>query len=136
MSSWLRKRKDDVEPVRVLPPDLEALLPSSVRPPDANRVAPLEPDAIDDEPDEDLNFLAGLVAEVDRAAKPNAADVVAPVPLRGASPRIDDLQVFREMKADASERIQFDHRLSDVDMGDLLEELSTVRAALRRRKAA
>lgn len=137
MSSWLRnKNKEEVEPAKVLPADVEALLPASVRQPDANRFAPLESDPAEDGKDEDLDFLAGLAAEVDRAAAPKASAAPRSVPLRGASPRIDDLQVFREMKDDGDQKIQFDHHLSEVDMGDLLEELATVQAALRRRKAA
>jgi hypothetical protein len=57
------------------------------------------------------------------------------VPLRGANPRFDDMHVFREMKDDGHATERYDFKLNDVDMGDLLEELSTVRAALRRKAA-
>ncbi len=135
MSSWLRnKDKSEAAPANALATGVEAFLPSSVRQPDANRFAPDVSGGADDGDDEDLDFLAGLVADVDRAATPIANARSAP--LRGASPRIDDLQVFREMKDEGDQKVQFDHQLSDLDMDDLLEELTTVRAALRRRKAA
>ncbi len=137
MSSWLRNRnKDEDAPEKILRPEVEALLPSSMRQPEVNRLTPLGTDLPDDVDDKDLDFLAGLAAEVDRAAAPNAAVTLAPAPLRGASPRIDDMQVFREMKDEGKQAIRFDHEVRDIDMGDLLEELATVQAALRRRKAA
>lgn len=137
MSSWLRNRsKDEDASEKILRPEVEALLPSSMRQPEVNRLTPLGTVVPDDADDKDLDFLAGLAAEVDRAAAPNAAVAPAPAPLRGASSRIDDLQVFREMKDEGKQAIRFDHQVRDVDMGDLLEELATVQAALRRRKAA
>ena len=139
MSSWLRKSTRDEEPAP-LRPDIEALLPPSVRRPEANRFTPLGSDAPDDVDDEDLAFLTTLANEVDRAVvtKTAAAPAAAPAtaPLRGASSRIDDMQVFREMKDDGKQATRYDHNLRDVDMADLLEELSDVQAALRQRRAA
>ena len=135
MSSWLKKPKRDDEPLRVRP-DINDVLPPSVRHPEGNRFTPPESDAPEDVDDADLAFLTTLANEVDRAAVTKSIAKPAAAPLRGASSRIDDLQVFREMKDDSKEAMRFDHKLRDVDMADLLEELSDVQAALRQRKAA
>jgi hypothetical protein len=46
------------------------------------------------------------------------------------------MQVFREMKDEGKQTTRYDHHVRDVDMADLLEELTTVQAALRQRRAA
>lgn len=141
MSSWLRKghRNDDEAPA--IRPDIEALLPASVRRPEAHRLMPLESDVPDDAHDEDLDFLATLVEEIDRkpqAVKPARPPAFGPAvsAKRAAEHRMDELRVFRDMKDDGRAPARHDFLLDNVDMDDLLEELSTVRAALRRRKAA
>ena len=135
MSNWLKKPNRNEEPVRVRP-DINDVLPPSVRQPEGNRFTPLGSDAPEDVADADLAFLTTLANEVDRATVTKSLAKPAAAPLRGASSRIDDLQVFREMKDDGKEATRFDHNLRDVDMADLLEELSDVHAALRQRKVA
>jgi hypothetical protein len=142
MSNWLRNKghRDDREALAVRP-DIEALLPASVRRPEANRLAPLGGDMPDDSYDEDLDFLATLVEEIDRkpqAVKPPPATMFGPAvsAKRAAEHRMDDLRVFRDMKDEGRVSNRYDFNLNDVDMDDLLEELSTVRAALGRRKVA
>ncbi len=136
MTSWLRNGRDDGEG-KWIPPEVDAVLPASVRPPEAHR-SPLSgsfmTDDVDNEDDADLEFLTALVREVDRAAP--APPGHTQVPLRGANPRIDDMQVFREMKSEDNKTPRYDHRVRDVEMADLLEELDTVRAAFRRQRAA
>ncbi len=135
MSSWLKNPRKDEE-ARPLRPEVEAMLPPSVRHPEANRFTPLGSDAPEDVDDEDLEFLTKLANEVDRATAPKASARPAATPLRGASSRIDDLQVFREMKDESTQATRYDHHVRDVDMADLLEELTTVQAALRQQRAA
>lgn len=135
MSSWLRKTNRNEEPIRVRP-DINDVLPPSVRHPEGNLSTPLGSDAPQDVDDADLAFLTTLANEVDRATATKSLAKPVAAPLRGASSRIDDLQVFREMKDDGKEATRFDHNLRDVDMADLLEELSDVQAALRQRRAA
>jgi hypothetical protein len=141
MSSWLRNSKKDKadEEAAPLRSEIAAMLPPSVRNPETNRFTPLGSDAPEDVDDEDLEFLTNIASEVDRAARsgkptPQAKPVAAP--LRGASSRIDDMQVFRQMKDDGKQVTRYDHKVGDVDMADLLEELSDVQAALRQRRVA
>jgi hypothetical protein len=133
MSSWLRSKSDVPEP-KVLRPEVEALLPASARRVDPAMFAPPD-DPTDDADDRELEFLAALAGEVDREATAAPAGSRAAVPLRGANPRFDDMHLFREMKDEGFAPTRFDFKLNEVDMGDLLEELSTVRAALRRKAA-
>lgn len=134
MSSWLRSKKDEPEP-KILRPEVEALLPASARRVDPAMFAAPSDDLPDDADDKDLEFLAALASEVDREAAPASRGPRGAAPLRGANPRFDDMHVFREMQDDGQETKRYDFKLGDVDMGDLLEELSTVRAALRRKAA-
>lgn len=140
MSSWLRKGHNDDGDALVIRPDIEALLPASARRPEANRLTPLGSDMPDGSYDEDLDFLATLVEEIDR--KPQAVKPPPPAfgpavsAKRAAEHQMDDLRVFRDMKDEGRVSTRYDFMLNDVPMDDLLEELSTVRAALRRRKAA
>ena len=134
MSSWLRQKSEDDKP-KALRPEVEALLPASARAIDPAMFTASRDDLADDADDKDLDFLAALAGEVDREAAPAPGGPSAPAPLRGANPRFDDMHVFREMKDDGQAPTRYDFHLNDVDMGDLLEELSTVRAALRRKAA-
>jgi hypothetical protein len=136
MSSWLRKSTNRDEVPAPLRPEVEAMLPPSVRHPEANRFTPLGSDAPDDVDDEDLEFLTTLANEVDRAAVSKTSAPPAAMPLRGANSRFDDMQVFRQMKDEGKQVTRYDHNLRDVDMADLLEELSDVQAALRQRRVA
>ena len=134
MSSWLRSKSDEPEP-KVLRPEIEALLPASARRVDPAMFAAPSDDSTDDDDDRELEFLTALASEVDREAAPASAEPSPTAPLRGTNPRFDDMHLFREMKDDSQAPTRYDFKLNDVDMGDLLEELSTVRAALRRKAA-
>jgi hypothetical protein len=147
MGGWLRPKKEEAEPL-VAPDEVLAYVPSSVRGPEGNRFTPLGSDMPDvednDDDDEDLEFLASIARSVKEtpdsvgqfvgtgALKPRAQPgerATAP-----ASP-LDDMRVFREMKGDLGD-MKYDFKLADVDMADLLEDLSTTASALRQRKAA
>ena len=57
-------------------------------------------------------------------------------PSMPAVSKLDGLSIFRDMPSDTPERTKLNLKVPDVEMFDLLEELSTTAAALRRRKAA
>jgi hypothetical protein len=145
-------------------------LPASARPYEKQRLLAAygDPDAPDDGPDEDLEFLEQLVDEIDRTPAPAEADrrvqpapgddrtepnllrarpSLAPAKTRpAATPSIsvrvatDDeqsLNVFRAVRGEPERvRTAQDLGVRDVDLADLLEDLSTTAAAIRRRKAA
>jgi hypothetical protein len=141
---------DDAEIDLISLPDARPFVPSSAKSPEAQRLNVFNPDdEIDEAADEDLAFLHSLVGDEARpeqsakkaqrrqAVRPQIAaakDEASAPPSRAT----DDLDVFREMAAmrqPAELARQF--KIGDVDMGDLLEDLQTTRAALRhRRKAA
>jgi hypothetical protein len=145
MGGWLRPKKDEAEPL-VAPDEVKAYVPSSVRGPEGNRFTPLGSDMpeIDDEDDEDLEFLESIARSVEDAPDSVGQFVgtgaLKPRAQQGerssatASP-LDDMHVFREMKGDLGD-MKYDFKLADVDMADLLEDLSTTASALRQRKAA
>jgi hypothetical protein len=165
MSSIFRRRRAEVRKDPENRPDqrlLRTFLPASARPYDTQRLhAAYANDGADaDGPDEDIEFLASLVEEIERAPapqEPDARDRRAPAdapaePLRPAPPTTvaapgitvrvatDDehnLNVFRAIRAEP-ERARTSHDLGvrDVAMDDLLEDLATTAAAMRRRKAA
>jgi hypothetical protein len=132
--------------------EVEALLPASVRHPEANRFTPLGSDFDGDETsDEDIEFLTSLVESLDREQIAPALPVVRPTPPPARRPAIpavvppsdtdvftqpDHLQLFRDMQPDDKDRRTTNIKVDDVDLGDLLEDLSTTMAALRRLKAA
>lgn len=129
-------------------PDARPFVPSSAKTPDAQRLNVFNPDEeIDEAADEDLAFLHSLVGDgtpKQSAKKAQRRQTVRPQmasskdeadarPARGA----DDLEVFREIAAvrePAELALRFN--LADVDMGDLLDDLQTTRAALRHRQKA
>jgi hypothetical protein len=128
--------------------EVESLLPASVKYPETNRFTPLGSDyeGEDEETDEDIEFLHAIVRAVEGDA-PVPIATAAPAPLllhtpapsrRIPQPREDELALFRELPSEHDERdtITRHVRLDHVDMADLLDELSTTAAALRRRKAA
>ena len=132
--------------------EVEALLPASVRHPEVNRFTPLGSDFDgDDTSDEDIEFLTSLVESVEREQIAPALPVVRPAPPPARKPAIpavapasdmaafrdpDHLQLFRDMQPDEKDRRTSNIQVDDVDLGDLLEDLSTTMAALRRLKAA
>jgi len=117
--------------------DIRAFIPASVRPPDRSMIltAQIEPPETD-APDDDVRFLESLVASVELPAPaPGAQRQALP---RVVAPRDEDaaLEYFREMKAARTEPERRTFDVPDVDLDDLLEDLSTTAAALRQRKAA
>lgn len=125
-----------------------AQLPASARAPDAQRLAPA--DAISDAPDADLDFLTSLMAAVEHnTAAPMRSEVAGDGGVRAfmaesrrAEPeqrRIepDGLQAFREMReARMQDAPTLALSVRDVELGDLLEDLSTTASALRNLRAA
>jgi hypothetical protein len=169
MSSIFRRRRAEVRKDPENRPDqrlLRTFLPASARPYDTQRlhVAYANDGADPDGPDEDIEFLASLVEEIERAPAPLEPDArtpahadEAPAPLHPArrpavtAPAItvrvttDDehnLNVFRAIRAEPERsRTSQDLGVRDVAMDDLLEDLATTAAAIRaaamrRRKAA
>ncbi len=149
MAGWFRKPRqlelDD--PTGSRREEVESLLPASVKHPEANRFTPLGTDFDgEEESDEDIEFLESIVRAVEGDAPPPMAKLApAPMPLHTPAPtRLipqppdDDLSLFREVQVDRKERTVIEARveIEDVEMADLLDELSTTAAALRRRKAA
>lgn len=149
MAGWLRKprrhdRNDELDARR---DQVDSLLPASAKHPEANRFTPLGSDfGSDEESDEDIEFLESIVRAVEgdgdapmaRTAPPVRMALRTPAPARRIPvPPEDELAPFREIQIDR-ERVDPRARLGieDVDMADLIEELSTTAAALRRRKAA
>jgi hypothetical protein len=116
------------------------LVPASAKSPDAQRLMLFNPDEeIDESSDQDLAFLHALIAGDMSAPEPSqrAPGNPEPAPEPELARRGDDLDVFREMAA-LRQRVELAKhlRVDDVDMGDLLEELQTTRAALRLHREA
>jgi hypothetical protein len=121
--------------------DARRFLPSSAKSPDAQRLNLFNPDEeLDETTDEDLAFLNSLIADSSPAPAPTPAPKAARDPRPTVAPaenRDDDLEVFREIAAMRQKsELARQLRVDDVDIGDLLEDLQTMRAALRHRKAA
>jgi len=148
MAGWLhrpkRKELDDDGVDRR--DEVESLLPASVKQPETNRFTPLGSDfeGEGEESDEDIEFFEAIVRAVEGdepapMVKPAPMPIHTPAPSRRIpAPPDDDLSLFREVQVDRKERSVIAERvdIEDVDMGELLDELSTTAAALRRRKAA
>jgi len=117
---------------------VDAMLPASVRSPEKNRFTPLGSDAPPDTEDTDLEFLAEIAraaeADVARTPKRTIRPALKRVTL---APEDDGLDAFREMKHDREKKIAARSiQVDDVDMVDLMEDLTTIAAALRKRRAA
>lgn len=122
-------------------------VPQSARPPELQRLATFN---LDDEnadgPDEDIEFLSALARQVDAPATPRPARRAPRVtpppapnvyePRETAAP--DAMAAFHDYAAHRNETATVTSvlRVSDVDLGDLVEDLSDTIAALRRRRAA
>ena len=140
-----RRQPDDQDPENR--PDqrhdlLRAFVPASARPHEMQRLHALNAlDANDDEtdgPDEDLEFLASLVEEIERQPTQEPARF-RPAPIETVKFATDEekFNVFSAMRVEPERvRTSQDLGVRDVDMDDLLEDLSTTAAAIRRRKAA
>jgi len=147
MSGWFRRPKQ-MPQTHVDPDELKALLPVSVRHPEANRFTPLGSDFDGEEgSDEDLEFLTTLVESVDRERAMPARPAPRPAPAREppirrivAEPKAltaaDHMEIFREMRGEEPERRSVNIEVDEVELDDLLESLSTTIAALRHRRAA
>ena len=115
-------------------------VPASARPAERHRFnEPVSDDVSDDieENDEDVKFLKSLAEQAALDAKPKPV-AVPRVPARRFNVPADiNLEVFRTTEAERPRpRVlhQIDVELVEID--DLIEQLSTTAAALRRRKAA
>jgi hypothetical protein len=126
-------------------PLLEAreLIPMSAKSPEQQRQMLFNPDEeIDENNDEDLAFLNSLLngeqpAPPQRPHSREREQTPAPEHKSIAAQDADDMNVFREMVSQRQRVELAKHlRVADVDMGELLDDLQTMRAAIRRRKAA
>lgn len=139
MGHWLQKRRE--RPDRGIPrEELEALFPASAKAPEAQRFEPL-----DEDDEQDLEFLQRIASQValeEQRARAAAAEAANPKPRPLPSPprvvRDDEevLQVFRESIIEPDQRSELSKRVAHVEIGELLDDLATTAAALRRRKAA
>lgn len=146
MRSPFRSGKAKPEsPASVTRAELEELLPASVRQPEVNRFKPLDADAGDgadvDAPDEDVRFLESLASAVDHGGTALSRPAHFTKPQLGGPEQkvtLDDqaLQMFRNTQIVRDERVRPNITVPDVEISDLMEDLTTLRAALRQRKAA
>ncbi len=141
MGGWLKAKKQEAAPL-VPREEVNAFVPASAREPESDRFAPPVSDVSetdDADHDEDLDFLKSIARSVEEPSKSVGqyieTSAVDPRPRQTQQQMLDEMQVFREMKTDLGD-VKFDFKLPDVDMADLLEELSTTASALRQRKAA
>lgn len=142
MGHWLQKRR--VRPDRGIPrEELEALFPASAKAPETQRFEPQ-----DENDEQDIEFLHRIASQVALEEQRARAERLAaeaggrpkPRPLP-SPPRVvrDDeevLQVFRESMVEPDRRSELSKRVAPVEIGELLDDLATTAAALRRRKAA
>jgi hypothetical protein len=143
MKNFFRRERQRAEGAAPELPSAEGaheLVPASAKSPDAQRLMLFNPDEeIDESSDQDLAFLHALIAGDVSAPEPSQRATGNPehAPKPELAPRGDDLDVFREMAA-LRQRVELAKhlRVDNVDMGELLEELHTTRAALKHRKAA
>lgn len=115
-------------------------VPASARPADRHRFSPdggdEMPAEIDDN-DEDVEFLKAIAEEAAVESRPRPV-VVPRVPARRFNVPADaNLELFRTTEVERPRpRVLRQMEVDLVEMDDLLEQLSTTAAALRRRKAA
>lgn len=142
MGHWLQKRRE--RPDRGIPrEELEALFPASAKAPETQRFEPQ-----DDDDEQDLEFLQRIASQVALEEQRARAERLAaeagerPKPRpRPSPPRVvrdedEVLQVFRETILEEDKRSELSKRVPAVEIGELLDDLATTAAALRRRKAA
>jgi hypothetical protein len=115
-------------------------VPASARSPELARLISIPDEDLDpDAPDEDVEFLASLVKEIERKPALDAPRVQpAPRIEHVLAPTEEEkLNVFRQMQAEET-RMRTSETLGvvDADLDDVLEDLATTAAALRRRRAA
>jgi hypothetical protein len=135
MTGWLKGRDEESERRRMRR-DAAEYVPRSVRPPDAQRLAPADLEDEAEGPDADLAFLASLASEA-IAADDGLTSHGPPEPTARPAAQDDDLRLFKESRLVPARRVPPAAALApDVEIADLVEDLSTVAAALRLRKAA
>ena len=132
--TWLRRSNDNRHAAPLLPEDA---LPASVRNPEKHRFGgDSDTDEVSSN-DEDLQFLAALAREAtdvaERAAEPETGTAATRTVVAASD---DALDMFRESRQTLKAQHGYAHRVEPVDIADLLEDLATTAAALRRRKAA
>ncbi len=115
-----------------------AYVPASMRPRPAPGPPPLDGD--EDGPDEQLALLASIVDEVERGVRGRGEPAAATRRVRritDAEEDDDGLGAFRE-KTPASDPYEGVRKLGidEVEMDELLDDLSVTAAALRHRRAA
>jgi hypothetical protein len=136
MAGWLKRPREEEETIH---PSGEALarLPASARGPEGNRFTPLGTD-MPDEADEDLDLIQSLLSEVERdetARRPAGAPKVRENSPNARKARPEDLEIFRALQSHGDIVLRHDFRVPQIDMADLLEDLSTTAAALRGKAA-
>jgi hypothetical protein len=90
-----------------------------------------------DETDEDVDFIASLAREAEASLIAPPGPKPAPAARRFSVPAADALDVFRDIRPERPRpRVLTSIGVDDVDMDDLLQQLSTTAAALRLRRAA
>jgi hypothetical protein len=106
-----------------------------VRDPSRQRLDAPPIDELDDD-DEDISMLATLAEQAEREA--SGSPTPPPAKARHFSVRADDqLDVFREIQTERPRpRVLETVGIADVELDDLVEQLATTAAALRRRLAA
>lgn len=133
MKLFARDDDDDKRLTSQARREARQFLPSSAKTADAQRLNVFNPDEeLDETTDEDLAFLNALVADVPEPAVAPLRRQEEPAPDATEAQSEDDLDVFRELaslrqRSDIARQL----RVDDVEMGDLLEQLHTTRAALR-----
>lgn len=111
-------------------------VPASARSPEAMRMAPYDGSPLD-ESDEDVDFITSLAREAEASLTAPRGSKPAPAARRFTVPADDALDVFRDIRPERPRpRVLTSIGVDDVDMDDLLQQLSTTAAALRLRKAA
>lgn len=112
-------------------------VPASARSPESMRAMYAYDGSPLDENDEDVDFIANLAREAEASIVPPEEEV-RPAPVRRFTVPADDrLDAFREIQPERPRpRVLTSIGVDDVDMDDLLVQLSTTVAALRLRKAA
>ncbi len=123
---------------RLAPDEPEPWLkvPASARSPERYRFADPPAEGEVEEDDEDIEFLSALARQAEREAA--ATREVRPAPARRFNVLADTtLDVFRDTNVEQPRpRVLRNIVVEPVEMDDLLEQLSTTAAALRRRRAA
>lgn len=117
--------------------DRWAQVPSSLRDPSRQRLeTPPDSGFEFDDDDEDLGLLAALAEQAELEAR--SAPPPPPAKARRFSVKAQDqLDVFREVQRERRRpRVLETVDIEDVGMDDLVEQLATTAAALRRRQAA